>query len=89
MYMPMEPVFVWETDSSRRTLADVEGAARFLLERWPDGYEESPHHRAARQAALDALNGNVPAAVFRLAFVAAADEAGVLADPPSQGMRLG
>ncbi|MDR6953765.1 hypothetical protein J2X65_003128 [Ancylobacter sp. 3268] len=89
MYMPMQPVSLWETDSTKRTLADVEGAARFLLERWPEGFEESAQHRAARQAALDALNGHVPVAAFRLALIAAAGEAGLLADPPAQGVRLG
>ncbi|MDR6954100.1 hypothetical protein J2X65_003468 [Ancylobacter sp. 3268] len=74
----MDPVFIWETDSTKRTLADVEGAARFLLERWPAPID-TDLHRAARQAALDAMNGVIFVADFRAAFVAAAEEAGILA----------
>lgn len=79
MYTPMDPVSVWETHSTKRTLGDVEGAARFLLERWPEEFAETPLHRGARQVALDALAGHVPVDAFRMAFVAAAEEAGILA----------
>ncbi|MDR6953769.1 hypothetical protein J2X65_003132 [Ancylobacter sp. 3268] len=74
----MQPVSVWESDAVKRTFTDVEGAARFLLERWPTRID-TDLHRAARQAALEAMNGVIFVADFRAAFVAAAEEAGILA----------
>lgn len=74
----MRPVSVWETDSMMRTLTDVEGAALFLLTKWPTA-EDTTLHLAARQAALDALDGKSSVEAFRAALVAAAEEAGILA----------
>lgn len=74
----MAPVHVWEGDATRRTLGDVEGAANFLLLKWPGGMMDTPAHRAAQVAALDVLGGHAPAGEFRQALVAAADEAGIL-----------
>lgn len=56
-----------------RTLTSVEGAARHLLEEWP---EDGPKARLARKACLDALEGRSTAARARRAFLAAAAEAG-------------
>ena len=74
----MQPVSVWESNSVRRTLTDVEGAAHFLLEKWPASID-TDLHRAARHAALDALGGIIFVADFRVAFLAAATEADILA----------
>ncbi|MBS7536737.1 DUF982 domain-containing protein [Ancylobacter sonchi] len=74
----MNPVSVWETHSTKRTLGDVEGAARFLLERWPVG-QYTEFHQAARQAAWDVLTGATTIEAFRATFIAAAEEAGILA----------
>ncbi|GLK84671.1 DUF982 domain-containing protein [Ancylobacter defluvii] len=60
MYKPMQSVSRWEADSRMLTLTDIEGAARFLLTRWPDG-ADTTLHRAAHQAALDALEAKVSA----------------------------
>lgn len=52
-------------------------AAEILLDpKWPA--ERSRRQLAAQQACLDALEGRKPADVARAAFIAAADEAGVL-----------
>ncbi|MDR6950679.1 hypothetical protein J2X65_000022 [Ancylobacter sp. 3268] len=74
----MRSVSVWERDAVKRTFTDVESAARFLLEGWPD-VERTEIHGAARQAALDAVTGAGFPERFRAAFVAAAKEAGILA----------
>ncbi|MDF2620428.1 MAG: hypothetical protein K0S00_3087 [Xanthobacteraceae bacterium] len=87
----MEPVQVWESGSVKRTLTDVEAAARFLLEKWPSVVEGTPLHRAARMVALDAVQGNAPAEDFRAAFIAAATEAEILApaDPKPEKLLPG
>ena len=74
----MQPVSVWEDDSVKRTLTDVETAARFMLEKWPT-VDDTGLYRAAREAALDALIGASFVEAFRFAFIAAAEEAGILA----------
>ncbi|GAB4068097.1 DUF982 domain-containing protein [Ancylobacter sonchi] len=74
----MQPVSIWESDAVMRTLTDVEGAAQFLLTKWPD-VDDTEIRRAARQAALDALIGATFVETFRAAFIAAAEEAGILA----------
>jgi len=79
-YLSMKPVTIWETNSTRRTLTDVERAAEFLLIQWPRACAETDLHRAARIAALEALAGRSPAEDFRTAFVAAAKEADVLVE---------
>lgn len=73
------PVHVWEGDATRRTLTDVESAAVFLLDQWPDG-KDGALHRAARVAALAVLDGRVPPDDFRRAFVLAAAHAEILAE---------
>ena len=58
-------------------LTDVEGAARFLLTKWPD-LADTTLHRVARQAALDTLMGatfvDIPCRLHR-----GCREAGILA----------
>lgn len=75
----MDPVHIWENDATRRTLADIEGAANFLLLKWPADMTDTAAHRAAQVAALDVLGGHAAASEFRHALVAAAEEAGILA----------
>jgi hypothetical protein len=79
-YLPMPLVHVWEGLSVKRGLADVEGAANFLLLKWPKEFAETDLHHAARVAALDALNGDAPVSEFRDALIAAASEANILAE---------
>lgn len=79
-YIPIEPVTVWEGNAVRRVLNDIEGAANHLLLRWPEEFMDTPLHRDAQVAALDALSGHGTAINFRDAFVAAATEAGIIAE---------
>lgn len=48
-------------------------AAWYLLKKWPA--QEGPHHRKARQALVDLLEGKGSVTTAREAFEAAADEA--------------
>lgn len=89
MAMLITPITVWEDGSTRRTIGDVEGAARFLMESWPEAFSNTSLHVSARRVALDALAHHVPVEAFRLAFAAAAEEAGILADPPAIGLTVG
>ena len=77
-YMLIKPVTVWEGTSVRQTLIDVEGAANFLLLKWPKAFSETQLHRDARVAAMEALGHDGTAGAFREAFMAAAAEAGIL-----------
>ena len=86
----MDPVHIWENDATRRTLADIEGAANFLLLKWPANMMDTAAHRAAQVAALDVLGGHAAASEFRHALIAAAEEAGILAsvaERPRPGRR--
>lgn len=60
------------------TLRTTRETSDFLLTRWPG--KRTDKHRAALQACSDVNSGNKPAIGARRAFVAAAREAGVLAD---------
>ncbi|WP_425105511.1 DUF982 domain-containing protein [Ancylobacter sp.] len=77
--IPIAPVHVWEGNATRRTLGDLEGAANFLLIKWPSEMMDTSAHRAAQVAALDALGGHGAAEAFRSALIAASAEAGILA----------
>jgi len=59
-----------------RVIASTVEAAEFLLERWP--VEPGPNHLLARVACLAVLEGEYPPEHARAAFIAAADEAGIL-----------
>ncbi|WP_097142179.1 DUF982 domain-containing protein [Rhizobium subbaraonis] len=59
-----------------RDITSTEEAARFLLERWP--VEPGPAHLKARIACLSVLEGKRQPDHAREAFVAAAEEAGIL-----------
>ncbi|MGO4337800.1 DUF982 domain-containing protein [Labrys sp. KB_33_2] len=58
-----------------RIVATVQEAARFLDHNWP--IAEGEAYDGARQACLDALEGEVPAEIAREAFMEACDEAGM------------
>ncbi|GLK82774.1 DUF982 domain-containing protein [Ancylobacter defluvii] len=68
----MQPISVCENDSVKRTLTDVETAARFMLEKWPK-VDDTDLYQAARESALDALIGASFVEPFRFAFIAAAE----------------
>ena len=76
----MRSVHIWERQTARRIFTDVERAASFLMVGWPREFQDTSRHRAAQVAALVAINGG-PAADFREAFIDAASEAGILAEP--------
>ncbi|MCS0501365.1 DUF982 domain-containing protein [Ancylobacter mangrovi] len=78
--IPMAPVYVWENDSTRRTLADVDGAMRFLNNHWPQIDDGSELHRAAVYAAIGVVENAAPVGPFRAALIAAAEDAGILAE---------
>lgn len=62
-----------------RIIATAEEASRFLLNQWP--MENGVAYDAARQACLDALEGEVPADIARQAFIEACGEAGMYVMP--------
>ncbi|MBS7697828.1 MULTISPECIES: DUF982 domain-containing protein [unclassified Chelatococcus] len=74
-----EPVDIWISDSTRRTVTSVEEAARMLMEKWPEEFATSKKHLAARKACLAALADPSPAsaAKARAALIKAAEEAGM------------
>jgi len=72
----MAPVSVWETLSRSRTLTDVEGAARRLLDRWPSGTPKPTSYPEALRACLGALSGSSSVEGARYALIKAADDAG-------------
>lgn len=77
-----DPVWIWEKPGSRRAISDVERAAEWLLFFWPDAFDRTPLHRAARLACLEAHEGKIPVEDAQAAFLAAAEEAGIIADEP-------
>ena len=68
-----------DATGSLLTLRTARDTSDFLLNRWPGKRTEK--HRAAIQACSDVRNGDKPPIGARRAFVAAAREAGVFADP--------
>ncbi|QJP14648.1 DUF982 domain-containing protein [Starkeya sp. ORNL1] len=76
----MNPVMVCEDNGFMRTLADVEGAALFMLHQWPRRYRGTKLHIAAQLAALAAMEGSGVGTPeeFRDAFIEAAGEADIL-----------
>lgn len=61
-----------------RYVRSVAEAGRVLLKEWPD--ERGRKHAAAMKAVLDSLKGRQPPSVARKALLAAAKEAGILAE---------
>jgi hypothetical protein len=58
-----------------RIIASTEEASRYLLQQWP--MENGVAYDAARQACLDAMEGEFPADLARQAFIEACNEAGM------------
>jgi hypothetical protein len=79
--MQMEPVAVWEGIQVRRLLTSIEDAELFLVHQWPSQYRGKKLHLRAQIAVLAALDGSGTADEARTAFVAAAEQAKVLATP--------
>lgn len=44
----MRPVEVWESGGVRRMLTTIEGAAQFLVEKWPEEHRSDPLYLIAR-----------------------------------------
>ena len=86
----MDAVTVWEGGAVRRTLRDVESAAEFLLDKWPEEHQGSPQHRLAVEQALEILQDEALRTwPFVATFQWAAADAGILAkDGPKPAKML-
>lgn len=71
-------VSIFETSSATRGLTDVEGAARWLLERWPEKVRRPRSYRPALKACLAALEGGGTVENARAAVVRVARDADIL-----------
>lgn len=80
-----EPVWIWEKPGTRRAISNVRSATEWLLFFWPDQFLKTDANRKARAACLDAHEGKVGMDIARAAFLAAAEEAGILANDPREG----
>jgi len=76
--IPMRPITVWESGSTKRCITNVEGAARFLLDHWPERYADHPLRHIAQEAALDQLETGKRDIAFDNLFASACAAAGVL-----------
>ena len=74
----MKSVHVWERPTQRRIFTDVERALIFLAQSWPAEFRGSGKHREAIWRAELALKASA-SDEFRMAFIVAAAEAGILA----------
>ncbi len=63
-------------DDRFHVIRSAREAVAFLKKSWPES--KSPSYATARKACLDAAKGVVPSAQARIAFEAAAKEAGIL-----------
>lgn len=72
---PIDPIYLWDGYVSRG-LVDVEGAARFLVNRWPE--VKGSAYREAALACREAMSGTGSAEDAREALIAAAESAGIL-----------
>jgi hypothetical protein len=73
-----DPISVWISASDHRIVSNVGEAARMLVEEWPDDFQASDKHVAAKKACLAALQGKGDIRAAREAFIEAAREAGLL-----------
>jgi hypothetical protein len=71
------PVHVWESASVQRTIIDVRGAARFLIEGWPG--DDTPLAKEARELCLAAMEDKATADDVREALIRAAKAANIYA----------
>lgn len=79
MAQDFKPVFVWITAGTLQAVGDVVRAAEILLKHWSDEFADSDLHHAARLACLEAWQDDGDLSEARGAFMAAAQEAGILA----------
>ena len=76
-----KPVHVMLNGKGTRVVERLENAAEMLLDEWPD--QNGPAYLHAKEALTKALQdpaSDSARAAARMAFVAAADEAGILTD---------
>jgi hypothetical protein len=69
----IEPIYLWDGYTSRGII-DVEGASRFLVQKWPEGERRGRAYRDAIRACMAALEGNGTAEAAREAVLSAAEE---------------
>ena len=86
--IPMRPVHVWESGGVMRILTTVESAAEFLTEKWPAAHRGSPLRLIAMETAIDLLERGGKPWAFRSLLTHAADEAGILAQPPLEPEKI-
>jgi len=79
MTQKFKPVFVWISTGTKQSVVDVVKAAQLLLNHWPQQFAQTDLHRAAQVACLAAWEADGDPELARDAFVAAAEEAGILA----------
>ncbi len=72
---PIDPIYLWDGYVSRG-LIDVEGAARFLTERWPA--KPTAAYLEAASACRASIRGDGTAADARAAVIEAAESEGIL-----------
>lgn len=83
--MGIKPVLVWESAFSKLALKDVQTAMAFLTFEWPEQFCGTRLQLGAQLIGLAALDGKIPAALFRTSLIEAAAEADILAlraEPP-------
>lgn len=74
------PVTVFTDPAGGQTvISDVRSCGNFLLRRWPS--KRGDKRRSALRACSDVTSGKRPPETARLAFIAAAREAGILVNP--------
>ena len=76
--LEMKSVHIWERPTKRRIFTDVRRAASFALNDWPAEFRGTGKHREAIWQAEMALSSS-SSDEFRIAFIVAAAEAGILA----------
>lgn len=75
---PIEHIAVETTQGGRyRVLTDLWGLAEYMLHEWPDHDRESPALDEAKRQVIAAYEGTLSPGAARVAFIAAADAAGV------------
>lgn len=73
-------VRIWISAGTTQAVGDVVKAAQVLLESWPREFTETDAHLAAREACLEAWEGDGDPMAARAALIAAAREADILAE---------
>lgn len=74
------PVTVFTDPAGGQTvISDIRSCGEFLLRRWPS--KRSDKRRSALRACSDVSSGKRSPEIARLAFIAAAREAGILVNP--------